>query len=319
MLDSTAFYRDLLGPAATTIQPINSSLTGVVVRESAHDGQHPNRRRVVFLAMGPGNGRHGNVYTEQALRALVPEIQRRPKIYTGHASEAAIHAGSERHLGDMAAVAVRETVHYDPATKQVVGEIECSPAALNLIDLAHAVGDTIGVSIEAVGEPTRYGSHDIVGWRNYRGACLVPEGGAGGMTVRETATGAVGDAEYNYGYGETTTVSTDFRRDLSASLAQAAARAAAVRESAGLEDEGTAAEREVKADLRRRYRLNDDQARFVFKQAWRVFENDPYRWDTFEAVVTREADAYADTLPAPLGREGSVQFFDALIEARGGR
>jgi len=34
---------------------------------------------------------------------------------------------------------------------------------------------------------------------------------------------------------------------------------------------------------------------------------------------TREADAYAETLPEPLGREGAIQFFDALIEARGGR
>jgi len=316
MLDSTAFYRDLLGPAATTIQPINSSLTGVVVRESAHDGQHPNRRRVVFLAMGPGNGRHGNVYTEQALRALVPEIQRRPKIYTGHASEAAIHAGSERHLGDMAAVAVRETVHYDPATKQVVGEIECSPAALNLIDLAHAVGDTIGVSIEAVGEPTRYGSHDIVGWRNYRGACLVPEGGAGGMTVREAASGA----PYDDGFGQETTMtdSTAFLRDLFAPLAQAAARAAAVRETAASDGPWEALVRETSAGLRAYYpQLTPGAASLITRRAKETW--DPNSLVTWEEVVACEASDYVETLPEPLGREGSVRFFDALIEARHGR
>jgi len=317
MLDSTAFYRDLLGPAATTIPTI--PMTGVVVRETAHTGRHATRRRVIFLTAQTGNARHGNRYTEQAVRALVQEIQRHPKVYMGHATPASIHAGTERHVGDMAGVAVRETVHYDPTLKAVVGEVECTPDALALIDLTHAAGDTIGVSIEAVGEPATFGSHDVVGWRNYRGACLVPEGGAGGMTVREAASGAVGDAEYNYGYGETTTVSTDFRRDLSASLAQAAARAAAVRESAGLEDEGAAAEREVKADLRTRYHLNDDQAGFVLKQAWRAFENDPYGCESFDAVVTREANAYADTLPEPLGREGSVRFFDALVDARNGR
>jgi len=323
MIDQATFNRELLAPLAATTPATpssGSSITGVVVRESAHDGQHPNRRRVVFLTMGPGNGRHGNVYTEQALRALVSEIQRRPKIYIGHASEAAIHAGSERHLGDMAAVAVRETVHYDPATKQVVGEIECSPAALQAIDLAHAVGDTIGVSIEAVGEPVRYGSHDIVGWRSYRGACLVPEGGAGGMTVREAAT----PAAYNYGFGFgqepiAMSNSTDFLRDLLAPIAATAAvREAAV--GADSEDEGAAIIREARASLIKRHpRLNGTKADYVLNRAVNQFMEDPYTDETFEAVATRESDAYVETLPPPLGREGAIQFFDALIEARGGR
>jgi len=40
---------------------------------------------------------------------------------------------------------------------------------------------------------------------------------------------------------------------------------------------------------------------------------------TWEEVVACEASAYVETLPEPLGREGSVRFFDALVEARNGR
>jgi len=328
MIDPTCFYRELLGPVlvpARTPSPAapstaSSSITGTVVRESAHDGDHPNRRRVVFLTVGPGNARHGNRYTEQAARALVAEIQRRPKVYLGHASEAAIHAGSERHLGDMTAVAVRGTVHYDPVTKQVVGDIECSPSALQAIDLAHSAGDTIGVSIEAVGEPARYGSHDIVGWRGYRGACLVPEGGAGGMTVREADTPAPYDAG---GYSDgreniTMSTSTDILRDLYAPLAQAAARAAAVRETAASDGPWDALVRETCAGLRAYYpQLTPGAASLITTRAKETW--DPDSLVTWEETVTREAYAYVDTLPPPLGREGSIQFFDALIEARGGR
>ncbi len=327
MIDQATFYRELMGPAlapAPTPAPATprtaNTITGIVVRESAHDGHHPNRRRVVFLRVGQGNARHGNRYTEQAARALVAEIQRRPKIYLGHASEAAIHAGSERHLGDMTAAAVRETVHYDPATKQVVGEIECSPAALQVIDLAHAVGDTIGVSIEAVGQRASHGSSDIVGWLTYRGACLVPEGGAGGMTVREAATPTPYDAG---GYSDgretiTMSTSTDILRDLYAPLAQATARAAAVREAAASETPWEAIVRETRARLRASYpQLTQGGASLITTRADETWYPDGS--ETWEEAVTREAYAYVDTLPEPLGREGSIQFFDALIEARGGR
>ncbi len=326
MIDQATFYRELMGPAlapattpATPRTANSSTITGVVVRESAHDGHHPNRRRVVFLRVGQGNARHGNRYTEQAARALVAEIQRRPKVYLGHASEAAIHAGSERHLGDMTAAAVRETVHYDPATKQVVGEIECSPAALQVIDLAHAVGDTIGVSIEAVGQRASHGSSDIVGWLTYRGACLVPEGGAGGMTVREAATTAAYNDGYTYGYGETTiSPSEEFLRELYAPHAQAAARAAAVRETAASDGPWDALVRETCAGLRAYYpQLTQGGASLITTRAKETW--DPDSLVTWEETVTREAYAYVDTLPPPLGREGSIQFFDALIEARGGR
>lgn len=33
----------------------------------------------------------------------------------------------------------------------------------------------------------------------------------------------------------------------------------------------------------------------------------------------READAFVETLPAPLGRDGSIRAFDSFIDARNGR
>ncbi len=108
----------------------------------------------------------------------------------------------------------------------------------------------------------------------------------------------------------------DFMRDLLAPIAATAA----VRESAGPEDEGSAIIREVKASILKRHRrLTDAQATYVVDHAINLFAEDPYSNESFEAVVTRESDAYADTLPEPLGREGSVRFFDALVEARNGR
>lgn len=312
MLDPTAFYRELFGP----VMAPRPGITGVVVRETAHTAHHPTRRRVVFLAAQAGNGRHGNRYTERAVQALVQEIKRHPKIYMGHQSDAAIHAGTERHLSDLAGVAVRESVHYDPALKAVVGDIECTPSALDIIDLAHAAGDTIGVSVEGVGQPASAGSRDVVGWLTYRGACLVPEGGAGGMTVREAATGAA--LYYDEDIPMTTTTNTqDFLAELMAPIA----KTAAVRESAaGTEDEGTAIVREAKANIRARHRrFTDEQAAFVLDRAIDSFVSDPYGCDTLEDAVIREADAYAETLPPPLGREGSIRAFDAFIDSRNGR
>lgn len=107
----------------------------------------------------------------------------------------------------------------------------------------------------------------------------------------------------------------DFMRDLLAPIAATSA----VRETAGPEDEGTAAVREAKANLRTRYRLSDTQAEFVLDRAINAFVDDSYGCDTLEDAVTREANAYIETLPEPLGREGSIRFFDALAQARGGR
>jgi len=110
-----------------------------------------------------------------------------------------------------------------------------------------------------------------------------------------------------------------FLRDLLAPIAATAAvREAAV--GADSEDEGAAIIREARASLIKRHpRLNGTMADYVLNRAVNQFMEDPYTDETFEAVVTRESDAYAETLPAPLGREGAIQFFDALIEARGGR
>ncbi len=108
----------------------------------------------------------------------------------------------------------------------------------------------------------------------------------------------------------------DFMRDLLAPIAATAA----VRESAGPEGEGAAVIHEARASILKRHRrLTDAQATYVVDRSVNMFADDPYSDESFEAVVTREADAYADTLPEPLGREGSVRFFDALIAARGGQ
>ncbi len=108
----------------------------------------------------------------------------------------------------------------------------------------------------------------------------------------------------------------DFMRDLLAPIAATAA----VRESAGPEDEGSAIIREAKASILKRHRrLTDAQATYVLDHSINVFAADPYSDESFGAVVTRESDAFVETLPPPLGHEGSVRFFDALVDARGGR
>ncbi len=113
-----------------------------------------------------------------------------------------------------------------------------------------------------------------------------------------------------------TIVTEDFMRDLLAPIAATAA----VRESAGPEDEGAAIIREAKASILKRHRrLTDAQATYVVDRSINIFAEDPYSDESFGVVVTRESDAFVDTLPEPLGREGSVQFFDALIDARNGR
>lgn len=113
------------------------------------------------------------------------------------------------------------------------------------------------------------------------------------------------------------TTSEEFLRDLLAPIAHTAA----VRETAtGPDDEGSAILREARAAIITRHpRLNARAADFVIDRAVAAFVVDPCTDETFEAVVTREADAYVETLPPPLGPVGAIRFFDALIEARGGR
>ncbi len=101
----------------------------------------------------------------------------------------------------------------------------------------------------------------------------------------------------------------DLMRDLYAPIVAMAA----VRETAGPEDVGTAVIREAKADLRTRYRLTDSQAQYVVDRAV------PSIWERWEETVTREARAYIETLPEPLGPVGAVRFWDSLVAARGGR
>jgi len=113
------------------------------------------------------------------------------------------------------------------------------------------------------------------------------------------------------------TTSEEFLRDLLAPIAATAA----VRETAtGPDDEGAAIVREARtAIIKRHPRLNGTMADYVLNRAVNQFMEDPYTDETFEAVVTRESDAYVETLPPPLGPVGAIRFFDALTEARGGR
>lgn len=109
----------------------------------------------------------------------------------------------------------------------------------------------------------------------------------------------------------------DFLTELLAPLS----KTSFVRASAdGSADVGVAAIREARSAIRARHRrLTDAQIEFVLDRAINEFALDPYLDESLEAVVTRKADAYVETLPAPLGRAGAVRFWDALVEARGGQ
>jgi hypothetical protein len=101
----------------------------------------------------------------------------------------------------------------------------------------------------------------------------------------------------------------DLIRDLYAPIAATAA----VRENAGPEDAGADVIREARASIRARYRLTETQAQYVVDRAV------PSIWERWEETVTREARAYIETLPEPLGPGGAVRFWDSLVAARGGR
>jgi len=241
MLPVTAIVPTIEAPDAARRAgaAIPDVVTGAVVRESILLRQYPNRRRVVFMRQQEGNGRFKNKYTDEALQSLVGEIQRRPKGWWDHSSIDAIQRGDERSLRDFAAVAVKESVHYDPARGAVLGDIECAPMTAQAIDLAHAAGDSVGVSIEGVGKRRAPGSPDVVGWLNYRGFCLVPEGGAGGMTVREADTPALIHEEHQFIMGLLDTLNPAEVKDANAALYEAIGReyaaahaAEVVRESA---------------------------------------------------------------------------------------
>jgi len=346
---------------------IPEQMTGAIVREATLEHAYPNRRRMVIMEAKTGNARFKNRYTEQALQALVGEVQRRKKGFWGHAPVDAIMRGDERSLKDLACVAVRETVHYDPVAKQVRADVECTPMALQSIDLAHAAGDTIGVSVEAVGKRASPGSSDIVGWLNYQGFCLVPEGGAGGMTVREADTPALIHEEHDFAMGLLDNLTPQEVKDANAPLWEAVgkeyaasknliddatARMAVARESvmtmppatvdveaaikespaiqaiireaealraekdtlatqnaelAGTVDEMLAVEnrRLVAAHVEKVVResnpaFTDKQVSFVTRsfEGATMGERGTYTaQEDLEAAVTREADAYAETLP----------------------
>jgi len=348
---------------------IPEQMTGVIVREAALERAYPNRRRVVFMTAGDGNARFKNRYTEQAVQALVSEIRRKPKMYFGHAPVESIMKGEERHLRDLAGVAVKETVHYDPVHKWTSADIECTPMAVQAIDVTHAAGDMVGVSVEAVGKRSNPGSSDIIGWLNYQTSCLVPEGGAGGMTVREADTPALIHEEHDFAMGLLDNLTPQEVKDANAPLweavgkeyatsknliDEATARMAVARESvmtmppttidveaaikespaiqaiireaealrsekdtlaaqntelASTVDEMLAAEnrRLVAAHVEKVVResnpaFTDKQVSFVTRsfEGATMGERGTYTaQEDLEAAVTREADAYAETLPPP--------------------
>ena len=109
----------------------------------------------------------------------------------------------------------------------------------------------------------------------------------------------------------------DFLTELLAPIAATAA----VRESdVGPDDEGSAIIREARASILKRHRrLNGTMASYLVDRTVNAFVEDRYGDESFEEALTREADAFVETLPPPLGREGAIKAFDALIEARGGR
>jgi len=349
---------------------IPERMTGAIVREAALERAYPNRRRMILMSQGLGNRKFANNYTDQALQSLVAEVQRRKKGYWAHAPVDAIMRGDERNLQDLACVAVRETVHYDPVAKRVLADVECTPMALQAIDLAHAAGDTIGVSVEAVGKRASPGSSDIVGWLNYQGFCLVPEGGAGGMTVREADTPALIHEEHEYAMGlldnlsphevkdanealyekigreyatahpvvrETAAPASAPLLDMEAAIKESPAIQAIIREAealraekdtlaaqntelAGTVDEMLAVEnrRLVAAHVEKVVResnpaFTDKQVAFVTRSfdGATMGERGTYTaQEDLEAAVTREANAYAETLPptaAPVKEEATTQ------------
>jgi len=178
-----------------------SEETGTIVRE-AGTASDPNVFHVQFMRAGGGNKKDGHQYSAAAVEALVPLIQQRRKIFVNHSDRSQVAALGHRPLDQLGGVAVRESVHYDPVLQATVGDVRVRPVMRECIEAAHAVGDSIGVSVEAVGIFDGDGK-TCVGWRRYDSSAFVPEGGAGGYTlaVREADTPALVAEERDFGMG----------------------------------------------------------------------------------------------------------------------
>lgn len=174
--------------------------TGTIVREAGTND--PNVFHVQFMRAGGGNKKDGHQYSAAAVEALVPLIQQRRKIFVNHSDRSQVAALGHRPLDQLGGVAVRESVHYDPVLQATVGDVRVRPVMRECIEAAHAVGDSIGVSVEAVGIFDGDGK-TCVGWRRYDSSAFVPEGGAGGYTlaVREADTPALVAAERDFSMG----------------------------------------------------------------------------------------------------------------------
>jgi hypothetical protein len=194
--------RAALHAATTRIAAAKAGMAGddALVRE-AQTAPRSNRVRVRFMTAGPGNRKDGHHYTPEAVQALVPLIKQQPKMFLDHSLPSQVRERGHRALAELAGIAVRESVRYDPATQATVGDVVLRPKMAEYIETAREAGDTIGVSIDGVGT-FRSGPHgkECTGWAGFHSADFVPAGGAGGFTldVREADSPALAMQEREF-------------------------------------------------------------------------------------------------------------------------
>lgn len=144
----------------------------------------PRRIPVQFMAVGYGNRKDGHYYTPEAVRDLVPLIQAQPKMYLSHSLPSEVRERGHRALEQLAGIADRATIRFNPTTQATEGDVVLRPRMAEYVDVAREAGDTIGVSIDAVGQ-FRQGpkGKECAGWAGFNSADFVPQGGAGGFTL----------------------------------------------------------------------------------------------------------------------------------------
>lgn len=160
---------------------------------------------VRFMTVGEGNAKDKHRYGPEAVAALVPLIKAQPRMFLDHSLPSEVRERGHRSLTQLAGIAVRESVHYDPALQATVGEVVLRPRMAEFVALARETGVPIGVSVDAVGNfrvgPT--GDKECTGWDRFHSADFVPQGGAGGFTldVREADSPALQAAEREFVMG----------------------------------------------------------------------------------------------------------------------
>lgn len=142
----------------------------------------PDRIPVRFMSVGHGNAKDSHYYTPEAVSALPAFIRRQPKMFIDHSDPDKVRRVGHRSLRDLAGIAVRETVHYDPMAQACVGEVILHPQFRDWIKTAQLARDDIGLSVDAVGDFIP-GTKKCKGWRAFNSVDFVPRGGAGGFTT----------------------------------------------------------------------------------------------------------------------------------------